>query len=521
MDTRNLGFIMNATGGELRNASPQKNVKGICTDSRKVSSGDLFVALVGEHFDAHDFLTTALGQKAAASLVEADRVGNRLLGLPQIRVTNSRKALADLSSAYRRGFDLPIIALTGSNGKTSTKRFLHSVLETRFRVCSSPASFNNDIGVPLSLLQLGEATGVAVFEIGTNHPGEIKPLTEMVKPSIGVLTSIGRSHLEFFGSVESVAYEKGFLAEAIPPDGLFFVNGEIPFLEKILSRVKASIVKVGFGKENDWILHRWKMGYKGMSFSITNPRLGLTGDYHCPLWGRHHLVNLGLAIAVGFALGLNETEITKGISKARPEPMRFEPRRISGVTILDDTYNANVDSTLAALETLAQFPATRRIAVLGEMGELGEFHQSAHSEVGAAAAKFEHILAVGKGARTIADASRKSGARSVIAISELSEAQKHLERFLRKGDVILVKASRAAGLDRLTKGLIPFLQSFDKMRLSSKRSKQSKRSKRFKQFKQSEQSERKVDSSECISIDCHFEEEPCWTMPLEIASSQR
>ena len=206
MDPRNLSFIVNATGGELRNASPGEIVTGLCTDSRKISHGDLFVALVGDRFDAHEFLSPDIGRRGSAFLVESERVGNRLSGVPQILVQNSRMALGQLGARYRESFDVPVIGVTGSNGKTSTKKFLAAVLGERFNVCASPASFNNDIGVPLSLLQLDEGIDVAVFEIGTNHPGEIEPLARMVAPQIGVLTSIGRSHLEFFGSAEAASY---------------------------------------------------------------------------------------------------------------------------------------------------------------------------------------------------------------------------------------------------------------------------------------------------------------------------
>ena len=452
MDPRNLSFVANATGGELRNGSPREIVTGLCTDSRKISQGDLFVALVGDRFDAHEFLSADLGRRGGAFLVETERVGNRLSGVPQILVQDSRIALGRLGARYRQSFDVPVIGVTGSNGKTSTKRFLRAVLGERFNVCASPASFNNDIGVPLSLLRLDDGMDVAVFEIGTNHPGEIEPLARMVAPQIGVLTSIGRSHLEFFGSVEAVAHEKGFLGEVLSPSGVFVVNGDSPHLDKILSRVSARVVKVGFGPENDWVIEDLGMGKEGMEFAIHGGGFDGTTSLHLPVLGRHHLINVGLAMAVGSELGLAREELVAGVAQCRPERMRFEWGVFGGVTLFDDSYNANTDSVTAALKTLKTFPTEgERYAVLGEMGELGEFSASAHEEIGriAAECKIDHIVAVGSWAESVCKTAREHGAISTIAASDVEAANVYLDGRLQEGDSLLVKASRSAGLDVL------------------------------------------------------------------------
>lgn len=452
MDPRNLSFVANATGGELRNASPAQIVTGLCTDSREISRGDLFVALVGDRFDAHEFLNPALGRMAGACLVESERVGDRLSGVPQILVRDSRVALGRLGARYRESFDVPVVGVTGSNGKTSTKRFLRSVLGQKFNVCASPASFNNDIGVPLSLLQLDERMDVAVFEIGTNHPGEIEPLARMVSPQIGVLTSVGRSHLEYFGSVEEVAREKGFLGEVLSPSGVFVVNGDIPYLDEILSRVSARVVRVGFGAENDWVIENLGMGREGMTFSVRGGPFEETTQLQFPVLGQHHLINVGLAMAVGVEMGLSSEEMIAGVAECRPERMRFEWGEYGGITLFDDSYNANSDSMIAALRTLKAFPSKgQRYAVIGEMAELGEFSASAHEEVGRVAAEIgiDQIVAVGSWGELISKTAEGLGARSVVAMSDVDAAELYLGEHLEPGDTVLIKASRSAGLDRL------------------------------------------------------------------------
>ena len=462
MDARRLSFVTEVTRGELRNARPQDVVTGVATDSRKLNRGELFVALVGERFDAHEFLTPDLGKMAGACLVESERVGGRLAGVPQILVNDSRKALGQLGAGYRRAFDLPVIGVTGSNGKTTTKRFLGAILGQRFAVCASPASFNNDIGVPLSLLQLDSGTGAAVFEIGTNHPGEIKPLAEMVSPQFGILTSIGRSHLEFFGSVEAVAHEKGFLGEVLPSDGVFFVNGDTPHLDRILPRVSARIVKVGFNTDNDWVIHNWSMERGGMPFSLR--RSETTNDDHSfylPALGRHHLVNASLAVVAGMELGLTDEELAAGVRACGAEKMRFERSEINGVTIFDDTYNANADSMGGALETLRTYPTRgRRVAVIGDMGELGEFSQEAHEEVGRVAARcgVDEIFAIGTWAAFVERGALAQGAPKVRTFEQADRALGSLFDALGEGDTVLLKASRASGLDQLAKNLRTALQ---------------------------------------------------------------
>lgn len=455
MEPQHLGFIAEASGGELRNASPRNLATGVSTDSRLVKKGDLFIALVGDRFDAHQFITEKLGEIASACMVESARLALPL-SCPQIMVRNTRVALGRLAKIYRRSFHPVVIGVTGSNGKTSTKCFLNSVLSQRWNVCASPASFNNEVGVPLSLLQLRKSTQAAVFEAGTNHPGEIQHLTEMIQPCFGVITSIGRSHLEFFGSVEAVADEKGFLAEALPEEGVLFVNGDIPLIDRILARARSRVVKVGFGKGNDWQVKDWKLGAKGMEFWMQSAPLKGSRKFHLAALGRHQLVNVGLALAVGAELGLTVEELETGIAQCGVERMRLEWGEFGGVTLIDDSYNANEDSTIAALNTLRDFPSRgERYCVLGDMGELGEFSEAAHSKIGRAAAhcQVNRVISVGKWSEKVRQAAKEGGAQSAEAYANWEAVGEVLKNSLRSGDTVLIKASRAAGLDRLVEFL--------------------------------------------------------------------
>lgn len=452
MDPLSLSFIASATGGELWNVEATDMATGLSTDSRSLSRGDLFVALVGERHDAHGFLTPEMGRVASACMVERGRLGEELSGLPLIQVENSRAALGRLGSQYRGSFNLPVVCVTGSNGKTSTKRFLQTVLSARYQVCASPASFNNDIGVPLSLMNLEAQSTAGVFEVGTNHPGEIKPLVEMVKPNIGVMTSLGRSHMEFFGSVEAIADEKGWLAELLPAEGLFVVNGDMPHLERVLERVRARVVKVGFGEGNDWIVRSEGIGTGGMDFSVAAPAFDGACRFHLPVIGRHHLINATLAMAVGSELGLTPDELVRMTAQCEPAPMRADWESHGGVVVFDDTYNANADSMIAALQTLKDYPLTgARWAVVGDMGELGEFSAAGHREVGQIAAELgiDHVVGVGEWAGEVCAAARKGGVSSTYSFTEAGDVLPWLEPQLTSGDGILLKASRSTGLEGL------------------------------------------------------------------------
>src|ERR1039457_2816644 len=287
MEARSLKFVAAACAGEQLTGAPDTRVNRVCTDSRKAQAGDLFFALAGEQFDGHDFLRQVAEKGAGAVVVERKRVPAGWSGCAMIAVENTRKALGQLASVYRADFRLPLVAVGGSNGKTTTKELVASVLRQKLATLWSEASFNNDIGVPLTLLRLEKSHQAAVLEAGTNHPGELAPLVKMIQPKFGVITNIGREHLEFFGDVAGVALEEGRLAELLPADGKLFLNGDNEWAEKIAARTKAKIVRVGFGEKNDWRATKVRLDKNGGTFQVTAPKEEFCGEYRINLLGRH------------------------------------------------------------------------------------------------------------------------------------------------------------------------------------------------------------------------------------------
>ena len=452
MEARSLRFVAAACAGEQLNGSPDTRVNRVCTDSRKAQAGDLFFALAGEQFDGHDFLRQVAEKGAGAVVVERKRVPAGWSGCAMIAVENTRKALGQVASKYREDFVVPLVAVGGSNGKTTTKELVASVLRQKLATLWSEASFNNDIGVPLTLLRLEKSHQAAVLEAGTNHPGELAPLLKMIRPNYGVITCIGREHLEFFGDVAGVAREEGWLAELLPADGKLFVNGDDEWTGRIVERARAEVVRVGFAAGNDWRARGVRLDKQGARFQVDGPNTDFAGEYRIHLLGRHQVVNALFAIAIGVELGLNRAEVARGLAECRPAKMRLELWEQSGVRVLDDAYNANADSVVAALQTLRELPCKgRRVAVLGDMAELGAHSEAAHEEIGRRAAELGvgQLFAVGKMAPIVGRAARGAGLNRVFEFADVDTAAAAVKSFVKRGDVVLLKASRATRLERI------------------------------------------------------------------------
>lgn len=428
------------------------SVNRICTDSRAAQPGDLFVALAGEHHDAHEYLPAVAQKDVAAVLVESGKVPTDV-NCAVVAVENTRAALGQIAARYRNDFALPVVAVGGSNGKTTTKELLAAVLRQKLATLWSEASFNNDIGVPLTLLRLEKSHQVAIAEVGTNHPGELAPLVKMVQPRFGVITSIGREHLEFFGDMNGVVNEEGTLAELLPAGGALFINGDTEWAHEIVNRTAARVVRVGAGAKNDWRARNIRLDKQGVSFNVEAPKEEFSGRYRINLLGRHQVTNAMFAIALGAELGLTRAEVERGLAECQPPKMRMQVWEFAGVHVLDDAYNANADSMLAALQTLVDLPGKgRRIAVLGDMGELGVHSEAAHEEVGRQAAKLgiSQLFAVGKMAPVVGRAAREAGLVRVFEFGEVDAAAIAVKKFVKAGDLLLLKASRAAKLERIS-----------------------------------------------------------------------
>jgi UDP-N-acetylmuramoyl-tripeptide--D-alanyl-D-alanine ligase len=452
MDATNLETLTRWAGGTLASGDPAAAVSVICTDSRHLKAGDLFLALRGENFDGHLFTGEAAKRGATGAVVE--EIPDQMpAGFAVLKVPDTLSALQKIAGEYRRSLDLRVVAITGSNGKTSTKDLTAAVLSERFRVTRTEGNFNNHIGLPLTILNASSADQFGVFEIGMNHPGEIAPLAALAQPDVAIITNIGLAHLEFMGSREAIAQEKGMLAESLDASGTVVLSAEDDFSKKIAARTKADAVFCGID-QGDVRASDLRHDFGGTKFRLHADRQSVEAELPVP--GVHMVRNALLAAAAGRVFGLTLEECGAGFLKLRLTKGRLEQKMIRGVHIIDDTYNANPDSMVAALRTLMQMPAAgARIAVLGRMGELGKESERGHRTVGEIAAKLgvDTLVAVGEEAAITADAAWRGGVAKVLKYPNTEEAVKSVRTIVKPGDVVLVKGSRSAKMERFVEGL--------------------------------------------------------------------
>lgn len=450
MDATNLQLLAQWANGTLAGGNPSQNVTRVCTDSRSLERGDLFVALKGENFDGHRFVAQAAASGAAAALVEASYEGEAPGEFAILRVADPLAALQAIATQYRNSLPLRVVALTGSTGKTSTKDFIAAVLAERYRVVKTEGNFNNHIGLPLTMLRASVDDEIGVFELGMNHPGEIAPLAAMASAEVGVITNIGMAHIEFMGSRDAIAREKGMLAEALPSGGFLVLNAGDEFSDSIARRSPAKAITTGIGKGH-LSATLLEAGFSGSRFLV---HVGEEqAEVVLPVPGVHMIENALLAIAVGRGFGLSLKAAAAGLAKCRLTKGRLEQKTLRGIHFLDDSYNANPDSMRAALRTVAAMPVSgARIAVLGRMGELGAESERGHRAVGqdAAEAGIDLLIAVGgEEAEWMAQAARDGGLKQVHHVADPEAAAALLAGRAQAGDLVLIKASRSARMERV------------------------------------------------------------------------
>jgi UDP-N-acetylmuramoyl-tripeptide--D-alanyl-D-alanine ligase len=368
-----------------------------------------------------------------------------------IRVPDTLAALQRLAAWYRRKWDIPVLGITGSNGKTSTKDFSAAVMDRAFEVCANRGNLNNHIGLPLSILTLEERHQVGIFEMGMNHPGEIAPLCEIAKPKLGIITNIGSAHIEFMGSREGIAEEKGALARSLPEDGALFVPAGCDFLDYFKRRTKARVIAVGNGRGLVRAEElRQEESFACFQLVIEDSRV----EVRLPVAGKHMVNNALLAAGAGWFLGISPEEIAAGLSNAVLTSGRLRRFKSAGITVIDDTYNSNPESVLAALDTLAETPVGeggQRYAMLGRMGELGPLAPQAHLQAGQRAAERGFIVvAVGDGSLGISE-----GAGGAEYIPDKEQAAAWIAERAKPGDVVLFKGSRSVALERVMNQAFP------------------------------------------------------------------
>jgi UDP-N-acetylmuramoyl-tripeptide--D-alanyl-D-alanine ligase len=420
-------------------------------DSRQVQPGDLFFALRGEHQDGHDFVDDALARGAAGLVVE------RPLEAPPdvavFQVSDSLSALQRLAAHWRARHDMRVVGVTGSVGKTTCKELIAAVLGTRWRMLKSPANLNTEIGLPLTLLELTPEHQRAVLEMAMYGPGEIDLLCRIARPQVGVVTNVGPVHLERLGSMGAIAAAKAELVAALPTDGVAVLNGDDPHVAAMASRTKAGVLLYGRSPQCD-VRGRdlASRGLDGISFRLTYGGGSAGVEAHLP--GHHHLHPALAAAAVALAEGMTLDEVAAALREARPELRLRVMTTPNGATILDDSYNASPQSMLAALDLLAELQG-RRIALLGEMRELGIAEEEGHRQVGQrAAACADLVLVVGERARPLYEAARAAGPAEVRFLASTQEAAPILRDELQPGDYLLVKASRAVALESVVDALV-------------------------------------------------------------------
>jgi UDP-N-acetylmuramoyl-tripeptide--D-alanyl-D-alanine ligase len=432
--------------GEASTESPI--VCSVCTDTRHMERSSLFVPIRGEIHDAHRFLPDAAARGAVAALV--DHVPQTPMdNVVLIQVADTRKALGRLARAVRQAMRSKVVAVAGSNGKTSTKHLIDAALKGRFRGSISPKSYNNDIGVPLTIFPADPKGDYLVLEIGTNHPGEILPLAEMASPDIAVITNCGAEHLEGLQDLNGVRRENAMIVAGLNPRGLLVVNGDDPDLLRAVSNYPGRRVTFGFEPDNDLVAGDIVCSERGTEFSVNGDEMRV----FVPLLGRHTACNALAAIAVARALAVPDETILDGLLRARGPDMRLELTLVGDVKVLNDAYNANPNSMKAAIQTLAALPGNgRRVAVLGEMRELGAQSERYHREIGAFAAETGNIdllICVGPAGGWIADAAIDAGLppAAIHRFADSAAAAHGIGILLLPEDLILLKASRGVHLE--------------------------------------------------------------------------
>lgn len=463
--------IARVVGGRLLAGRPEMRVVGVSTDSRTLQPGRLFVPLKGERLDGHRFLEEALEEGAAGALAEEDGPGRAelLRALLERRELWSRAFLVGvpgstwdafhrLAAGHRARFQIPVVAVTGSNGKTTTKELVAQILASRWRTLRSPGNFNNDVGLPLTLLDLGPEFEALVVEMGMRGRGEIERLCQLAQPTAGIVTNVGPVHLARLGSIEAIAAAKAELVEALPGDGIAVLNGEDPLVRAMASRTQARVITYGL-REGDVSAKDLELGRDGARFHLV--WRGGQGEaavpVQLPLLGRHNVVNGLAAAACALAMGLELDQVREALLRVQAPKLRLERVEIQGRSVINDAYNASPASMAAALEVLAQVASGRKGAVLGDMLELGSVAQEEHLQLGrrAARAGLAYLVVVGEHSGHVGQGAREAGmaADAIHVASGWEDAAQLLESLSQAGDTVLVKASRGLGLERVVQYL--------------------------------------------------------------------
>ena len=426
----------------------------VVTDTRKIEPGALFIALKGERFNGEDFAADAVAAGAAGVLLSDACPSGKyeaVEGADVLLVPDTLAAYQQLAHAWRERFTLPVVAITGSNGKTTTKDLTAAVLSARGPVLKTQANYNNEIGLPLTLLGLRKKHTAAVVEIGMRGFHQIEALAPVADPSIGIVTNVGETHMELLGSLENIAKAKSELVEAIPAGGTVILNADNPYVAGMRDKAEKGVRVLMFGIEQESDVRGSDIRTEGQQTTFAVTYAGGTHDYTIAMVGRHNVYNALAAIAAGFALGYSAEEIQQGLGNLEATKMRFELKDVKDWHVVNDAYNASPMSMTAAINTLSELVKGRKIAVMGDMLELGDVSEKAHFHVGEelAAHHFAAVVTRGRMGSLIADGAEQNGVPVVYRCGSHEEAAEKLHELLQPGDTILFKGSRGMQMEKI------------------------------------------------------------------------
>ena len=447
MDNIKLQDIVKAIGGKLLVEGKQRDFSRVVIDSRKVNKGDIFFAIKGENFDAHKFVDNVLENGAGLVIVHKEEEYKSFSEDSSIvLVEDTKKALLDLASFYIDTLDIKVVGITGSTGKTSTKDLIAAALSEKYKVFKTKGNFNNDIGMPLMILELNKDYEVAILEMGMSNLGEIETLARVAKPDIAVITNIGTSHMENLKTRDNILKAKLEITTLFNENNVLIVNGENDKLHDLESN-NYKIVKIGTESDYNFKGCRIIINKDNIEFSVKENGRAIDQTIFVPVPGKHNVLNSLLAVAVARHLGVSYEEIAEGIKNLEATSMRLDVIKHEGYTIINDAYNASPDSMIAALEVLKTYEG-RKIAVLGTMKELGEESPKAHEEVAKYAkdSKVDMLITLGE---FNSDFEAGFGSENFKAFDSIEDIVHYLKENLKDGDVLLVKASRSMKFENI------------------------------------------------------------------------
>ncbi len=458
MEALSIKEIIKATDGVLLSGSEDMLIYDISTDSRRIGERSLFIPLKGENFDGHSFVQTAFNSGAMACITHSDltaRFGSSHEGKSIIKVANTSSALRDIAKYYREKFQIPFIGITGSVGKTTTKDMVACVLEQKYKVLKTKGNFNNEIGVPLTVFELEHTHEIGVLEMGMSGFGEISRLARIVQPETGIITNIGLAHVENLGSKENILKAKLEMFENFKENGLAVLNGDDPLLYSLKGRVEFNVKYFGINNDKcDMIAQNiTKIPGEGVNFDVV-----INGDrtnIKLPIAGEHNVYNALAAIVVGLTYSVDMNDIIEGLNQFKTGKMRMEIFESGGVKVIDDCYNASPASMEAAIKILKDTESkNRRIAILGDMLEMGEWAPKAHKDIGvfAAGEGIDFIITVGKNAKNIAIGALQAGImeEKVLTFETNQEVISFIKSFIKPLDIVLVKGSRGMKMEEIS-----------------------------------------------------------------------